>query len=897
MTSDVRIRSFNTILELIEDVALRYPERIALMGNKLDSGVVNYTDLVQHIKKCAEQLNQSGIDDKSRVAIVLPNGLNMAMTLVAATSTVTTVPLNPNSSLAEFYSNIQDLNVTHIITSDKPPKGIDEVAKQLRLTRLEVSASNQLVVREQPKLPNVRSIEYGSQDSIALILQTSGSTGRPKKVPLSHKNILVSVGDICESLQLTADDTCLCMWEQYHIGGLVDLLLAPLAVGGKIICTPGFDGDDFYRLMGELRPTWFQGVPTTLYAIVSQANKMPPRKFPDLRFIRSVAAALDPRLMAEVERIFNVPVIQTFGMTEAGPLITTNPLPPATRKPGSVGRSCGPDIRIESLDGKLLPIREVGEVLIKGPNVFRGYEDNPEANANSFRNGWFRTGDTGFLDEEGYLYLSGRLKELINRGGEKISPHEVEQAILEHSAVEQAAVFSVSHKTLGEDIAAALVLKPDQTLDLTTLRLFLAERLSVFKVPSQISQLPGMPLNSVGKIDKLRLARDLEQRMREERTKAKFHPHRHGLDRFLMKAWASELGIDVTSFGIDDNFSYLGGDSLSGLKILMYVEKALSISIPQEIALTFVTVRAMSDALDELGVSPVELEGGEAEIGHAAGQLTVENASAPNEFDELSDFIRHYLRRLNEAETRHNVDMIRKKIFEIATPDELQQIFLKETIFKKYDINWIRKQIAPNVWRFHGKRNDFPASKSVIFGFTGYANVLMTPLYLILSGIDIKKYDLILLMDPSRKHYTTGIEGIGETGDAVFRFLDDLKRDMGYSKAISFGVSAGGLAALCAGIKNNWNKMIAINPDTPMRHPALKSVLDEYAADHISSVVADILVFFSGNNKLDSSAANDVSFVLPQAMLISDDRHFSHNLLFELFKLNELEKFLRNAFP
>jgi acyl-CoA synthetase (AMP-forming)/AMP-acid ligase II len=266
-------------------------------------------------------------------------------------------------------------------------------------------------------------------DDVALVLLTSGSTGRAKSVPLTHRNVCASARDVAASMSLGSSDRCLAMWEQYHVGGLVDLLLAPLVSGGVVICTPGFRTDEALRLLAEARPTWFQVVPTTLGDLVAQVRRDGRgRPGGSLRLLRSVAAALPPRLMAEAEETFSVPVLQTFGMTEAGPLITSTLPPPAPRKPGSVGRSCGCEIRIVDSGWVALPPGQTGQVAIRGPNVFSGYEDDAAANAAQFRDGWFLTGDLGRLDPEGDLFLVGRLKQLINRGGEKVNPQEVDDA-------------------------------------------------------------------------------------------------------------------------------------------------------------------------------------------------------------------------------------------------------------------------------------------------------------------------------------------------------------------------------------------------------------------------------------------------------------------------------------
>ena len=212
---------------------------------------------------------------------------------------------------------------------------------------------------------------------------------------------------------------------------------------------------------------------------------------------------------SDIEDLFGVPVIQTFGMTEAGPLITSNSLPPGTRRPGSVGVSCGPRIRILAPDGADLPCGATGEIVIQGENVIAGYEDAPEANATSFRNGWFHTGDTGYIDDEGFVFLTGRLKEMINRGGEKISPLEVDVVLMEHPAVQVALTFGMPHDTLGEEVAAAVVLKEGHTASEREIRAFAEKHLVHFKVPHHIVFVSELPRGPTGKLQRIGLAAKL----------------------------------------------------------------------------------------------------------------------------------------------------------------------------------------------------------------------------------------------------------------------------------------------------------------------------------------------------------------------------------------------------
>jgi oxalate---CoA ligase len=355
-----------------------------------------------------------------------------------------------------------------------------------------------------------RPVTPAKPEDIALVLHTSGTTSRPKIVPLSHKNICASAANIRRTLALTANDRGLVIMPLFHIHGLIAALTAPLSAGGEVSCSPGFNALKFFGWLSEVRPTWYTGVPTMHQAILLRAANNPDVIAGHrLRFIRSSSSALPPTVIAELERVFGVPVVEAYGMTEAAHQMASNPLPPSPRKPGSVGPSGGPEIRIVDTDGKTVPRGATGEIVIKGPNVMREYENNPKANADAFYDGWFRTGDQGVMDDEGYVSITGRLKEIINRGGEKISPREVDEIIMEHPAVHQCVTFAMPHDMLGEDVAAAIVLRQGAQASDRELREFAATRLAAFKVPRKILILNEIPVGATGKLQRIGLAQKL----------------------------------------------------------------------------------------------------------------------------------------------------------------------------------------------------------------------------------------------------------------------------------------------------------------------------------------------------------------------------------------------------
>ena len=296
----------------------------------------------------------------------------------------------------------------------------------------------------------------------------------------------------------------------FHIHGLIAAVLSSLAAGGGVVCTPGFNAMRMFSWLDVVRPTWFTAVPTMHQAIVARAGRNQEIiNSSRLRFIRSSSASLPPQVMTEVERTFGCPVIESYGMTEAAHQMTSNPLPPAAQKPGTVGMAAGPEVKIMNEHGSLMPRGSVGEVVIRGPNVAVGYEANEAANREAFQGDWFRTGDQGVIDEAGYLTITGRLKEIINRGGEKVIPREVDEVLLGHSAVAQAVTFAMPHPTLGEEVGAAIVLQKGAQASERELRDFAAERLARFKVPRMVIFLSEIPKGPTGKLRRIGLADEL----------------------------------------------------------------------------------------------------------------------------------------------------------------------------------------------------------------------------------------------------------------------------------------------------------------------------------------------------------------------------------------------------
>jgi acyl-CoA synthetase (AMP-forming)/AMP-acid ligase II/thioesterase domain-containing protein len=599
--------AFHNTYQIIETHAEDLPDTIAIAVPGKQS--ISYGDLFQYVDQFGSVLRNLGISRDSRVAIVLPNGPEMAISLFSVSAVSTSAPLNPDYQEDEFVSYFEVLNVSLVLTLSGLDSAVFEAARSAGIPVLEISKLDDKRPGYQAILPgadnteSVQSVSHGiSADDVALVLLTSGTTSTPKIVPLTHRNIGQAVKYIRDSLKLGPEDRCLNMMPQYHIGGLVDLLLAPLASGGSVIATKGFDVDLFYDCLKRYSPTWYQAVPATLLELVSVSERTRDRLTDStLRFIRSASSPLPIQTLDRVEDFFERPVIEIYGMTEAAPIITSNPLPPGKRKKGSVGMSVGPEILILDEGGQPEANGVTGEIVIRGANVISGYENNPEVNQKAFHGGWFHTGDMGYLDDDGYLFIKGRLNEIINRGGEKVSPFEVDQVLLSHPAIEEAVTFPVPHQMLGEDVAAAVVLKDGLQEEEFELHAYTAERLADYKVPQRIYFLDEIPRGDTGKYVRKGLAEEINLD-----SGSSFVAPETDTEKMLAKIWSDILNIDTV--GRNDNFFTLGGYSLLAMRMITEFEKKSGKSFPTDALNQSITVKSLAEAIDAVETKPAQVE-------------------------------------------------------------------------------------------------------------------------------------------------------------------------------------------------------------------------------------------------------------------------------------------------
>ena len=475
---------------------------------------LRFRDLRALVAEASAALNGFGLGRGDRVAIVLPNGPEMATAFLAVSSVATAAPLNPAYRGDEFEFYLADLGARAVIVAAGAEGAVAGAAAKLGVPLIDLAVGRddaagafRLALRGR-RPAGTGATGPASPDDVALVLHTSGTTSRPKLVPLTHRNLVVSARNIAAGLAFTAGDRGLNVMPLFHIHGLVAGIAAPLSAGSQVCCTPGFDALRFFAWVDAAQPTWYTAVPTMHQAILARAkgsrDVVARTRF---RFVRSSSSPLPPSVMADLETTFRCPAIEAYGMTEASHQVTCNPLPPAVRKPGSVGVAGRTDVAIMDAEGSLLPVGAVGEVVIRGPSVTSGYENAPEVNARTLTAGWFRTGDQGVVDADGYLTLTGRLKEIINRGGEKISPREVDDVLTAHPAVMQAVTFALPDAMLGEDVAAAIVLRDGMSVSADQLRRHVAGHLAGFKVPRRIVFVTEIPKGPSGKLQRVGLAK------------------------------------------------------------------------------------------------------------------------------------------------------------------------------------------------------------------------------------------------------------------------------------------------------------------------------------------------------------------------------------------------------
>ncbi|HYK42550.1 MAG TPA: non-ribosomal peptide synthetase [Thermoanaerobaculia bacterium] len=561
---------------------------LVALSSSAGSDPLTYAELFVQAGDVRLALRANGLGVRDRVAIALPNGPDMAAAFLTVAAASVAAPVNPTFRADELRSRLGRIRAAAVILpansdSDLP---VRQVAESMGLRVLELVSSGAggrflLKAKGGGAAAEVRDEEPAPADA-ALLLETSGTTGLPKSVALTHQQVLAMARANVSAFALRPSDRCLNVMPLFHSTGLIGVTLASVLSGASVVCAPAFYAPEFLRWVEECRPTWYTAVPTMHEAILARARATGAKPVGVLRFLRSSSSRLASSVRESLENLFEAPLLESYGITETG-MVTCNPLPPGVRKPGSVGVSCGADLEIWNADGRPEPAGTRGEIVVRGPAVASGYDGASSAESGlSFSDGWFRTGDEGYLDSEGYLYLSGRLKEMINRGGEKISPWEIEAVLSAHPAVLEVVAFGVAGGSLSQEVGAAVVLRAGTSAGERELREFAAARLSDFKVPRWIRQVAEIPKNTLGKPERERLPALLGLSAEvpvpppstgEAEPRSAWSPE----ERRLGAIWADVLS--VPALARHDDFFAAGGDSVLAMKAISRIREAFDVDL------------------------------------------------------------------------------------------------------------------------------------------------------------------------------------------------------------------------------------------------------------------------------------------------------------------------------
>lgn len=591
-----------TIFQMLSLWAERSPSAPAIVAEEREA--LSHGALFEQANAVREALNGCGIGRGDRVAIIGPGGPELAACVAAVAACAAAAPLNPDYTSGEFAYFLSDLGArAAIVPADA------ETPARAAAERLEIPV---IFLHPDPGGPAGAFRLEASRDGTAtepgpaeagdaaLLLYTSGTGSRGKIVPTTHAQLLARLGHSARLFALGPDDLCLNLMPLFHGHGLYNGLFAPLFAGGATICAPGFEAESFFRRLHRLGPTWYTGSYSFHHAVLSHAAAHGDAiERGRLRFIRSGSGRLDPAIARGLEAAFGVPVIETYSTTETG-LICGNPQPPAERKMGTVGPPAGGEVALMDDGGDIRrPGRAgaggsfSGEIMVRGPHVFDGYENEPGINEVAFVDGWFRTGDLGSFDADGYLTIIGRFKETINRGGEKITPSEIDAVLMRHADVEAAVAFAIPHATLGEQVAAAIVPRPGTVVTEKELGRLVRSHLAAFKAPRKFVFVEAIPKGPTGKVQRNTLAAEFGLDRPARRAPAAA-PDRQPtpLEARIAKHWASSLGLE--SVGLGEDFFLLGGDSLQAVELFLEIEKDIGRRLPRSILFEAGTVEEMA---------------------------------------------------------------------------------------------------------------------------------------------------------------------------------------------------------------------------------------------------------------------------------------------------------------
>ena len=570
-----------TLLDWVTLHALHAPMAPALVSAQR---TLSYSELVDFLRRAGAALRRHGIGPQTRVGVLVPEGLDGVLLVLAITAHAQLVPFNPALTDTELNMEAERIGCDLMIVA--PSRAETSLEGCVFAFTLD-DGDLQLVLRKG----QFESSAADAEHRIAFLLRSSGTTGEPKQIAVTHGNLRAMADKMAKWFALSAHERIPCMLPLYYAAGLKTSVFVPLLIGASVGVPDMENVHDLAQWFSTIRPTILSLAPASLRAVADRLNQRACMSHWDgLRFVICGAAYLPDALRREAEAALAVPVIEYYGLSEAGAM-AANPAPPGLRKPGTVGLPARGELTVrDTATGRELGAGETGEIWLTGPSVTSGYVSAAQRTPQGLETGWLATGDLGCLDKNGYLTIVGRSKELINRGGEKVSPYEVEKALLRHPAVSEAGVFAIPHPRLGENVGAAIVLKGGTCLTQDEIRNFLAGELAPFKIPRRIDLLPRLPRGPTGKIIRAELARLVATRP----DTPKHQPDRM-LEHQIAALWAQLLRRN--DLGIDDDFFEAGGDSLLAAEMLAGIEDLTQKRVPQSQLAARLTIRSLADAV------------------------------------------------------------------------------------------------------------------------------------------------------------------------------------------------------------------------------------------------------------------------------------------------------------
>jgi acyl-CoA synthetase (AMP-forming)/AMP-acid ligase II/thioesterase domain-containing protein/acyl carrier protein len=617
------VSSQSRINESIGDIVRRHadttPDAPAIVAE--GRRPLTYRELAQQSGRIRERLNSMGFGRGDRIAIVGPNDAAMAALITAVMGGATAMPMNPELSLAEFVVYLRDLNAQAVAIESGMETAARVAAREIGLPVLEVERlagdiAGMVDIRPGVSAGKAKQLEPAQADDLALVLMTSGTTANSKLIPITHRQLALKADRYARALAITAADRCLNLMPLFHGHGLQGTVYTALYTGGSFLMLPAFSVDNFFRLIATQAPTWYSGSYTFHHAIAqAAADHADDIKKSCLRVVRVGSGLLEAKIANELERQLGALVLSNYSCTEVS-LICSAPLPPTPRKSGTVGRPLegGMEVAVMGSDKQLLPPGKRGEVVVRGADVFSGYENDPATNAECFVGEWYRTGDEGVFDADGYLTLTGRIKDIINRGGEKITPLEVDAAIKSHPDVADAMTFPIPHATLGEEVAAAVIPVPGAVFTDEILSKYLRGRLAAFKVPRRFVIVDKFPMGPTGKIPRRGLADAFGLSIATAANRAeRVEDNRPAtpLEAKLQRLWQETLRLDRV--GLHEDFFMLGGDSLQAVELFLKIEKEFGRRMPRSVLFEAGTVAKMAEHIEAVVPSfcivPIQTKG------------------------------------------------------------------------------------------------------------------------------------------------------------------------------------------------------------------------------------------------------------------------------------------------